>query len=502
MSRWLGRGRGRYLALAGLAALLAVVPLIVSGSHSGDAAFPGGNGRIAFVYGNNYSYSNSGIWTANPDGGSAQMLSAGNGDSSPAFSLEGTRIAFGRAGGIAVMNADGSGATTLLPGGSNQVSQREWRENFIDPSSGKTIPVVMVQSYTQEWHNFTQPAFSPDGTQIAVSESAGKRINSSICAVTAPGSQECIDYAEPGWYFHYEYQCLGCGSHLVAVSSANGAPVAQLTAPSDQRYDTEPTWGTNGKLAFTRRKSGGSSIYEIVTPGAGPGRLTSGYADRSPDFSPDGSQVVFSHGGDGIGLVAAAGGAVTLIPVPTSEEGEGYMSSPVFSPSGSRIAFHRTVYGPHGKGESGLFTVGLDGSGLARVAESGFDPSWQPLPAPQPAKRARIRKHKGKVRLDRKGRGVVGTVVCGSSRCSLKVVSSKLSTGGKPCSAKTAVARKVRPAKKTKIRVKVTGKCLGALRRAGHGRLVTRIRATDALGRRVLALKATLVPGKAGKRGH
>jgi len=173
------------------------------------------------------------------------------------------------------------------------------------------------------------------------------------------------------------------------------------------------------------------------------------------------------------------------------------------SPSGSRIAFHRTVYGPRGKAESGLFTMGLDGSGLTRVAESGFDPSWQPLPAPPPVKRAQIKKHKGKVRLDRKGRGVVGTVVCGSSRCSLKVLSSTLRAGrGKPCSVKTDVAKRIGPGKKAKVRVRVAGKCLGRLRGAGHGKLVTRIRATDALGRRVLTLKATLLPGKAGKHGR
>src|SRR5262249_55039761 len=156
------------------------------------------------------------------------------------------------------------------------------------------------------------------------------------------GSQVCINYNEPGWYFHYEYHCFSCGSHLVAISSSNGALIGQLTALSEERYDTEPTWAANGALAFTRRKSGQSSIYAILSPGAPPNRVTTGNADRSPDFAPNSSQIVFSHGGDSIGLVGPSGGAVTLLPVPVSEEGEGYMSSPVFSPSGSRIAFHRT----------------------------------------------------------------------------------------------------------------------------------------------------------------
>jgi hypothetical protein len=502
------RRRVRGLAAIGTAAAAcAFATFAVSGSHSGEAAFPGSNGRIAYSYGNNYSYAGSGIWSTDPGGSSPQMLSNGNGDASPAYSPDGSRIAFEREGGIAAMNADGSGIATLLPGSASQSSQTEWREGYVDPYSKKTIPIVKVQSYSQEWRNFAQPSFSPDGSQLAVSESTGKRVNASICAVEAPGEQECIGYSKPGQYYNFEYGCTGCGSHLIAISSATGAQVGQLTALVSGRRDNQPAYAANGKLAFTRRISGRSSIYVIASPGAAPARVTTGNFDRAPDFSPDGSQIAFDHGGEGIALVGAGGGVVTLVPVPVSEEAASYTSSPAFSPDGSRIAFHRTVYGSQAKAESGLFTIGLDGSGLTRVAEGGFDPSWQPRPLPPAAKPARAKARKGKVRLDKKGRATVGKITCGSTRCSLKVLAAKLKTGKRSCSVKTHLAKKLAPGKSAPLGVKVAGKCLAALRKAGRGRLFAKVRVTDALGNHLLTLKATLVApaakkGKKAKHGR
>src|SRR5205823_5349112 len=83
----------------GLAASIATVSSIASVDPA-RAAYPGGDGKIAFVDGGN-------IWLMNADGSGKQRL-AWKG-TQPRWSPSGKRIAFVRSGDIWVMNADGSG---------------------------------------------------------------------------------------------------------------------------------------------------------------------------------------------------------------------------------------------------------------------------------------------------------------------------------------------------------------------------------------------------------
>lgn len=487
-----------------LAVAAGVALLAISMSESGDAAFPGINGRIAYASGDSYSYSSAAIWAANPDGGSPTVLTAGSGVSAPSYSADGSRIALDEDGGIAVMSATGSGLTQLLTGSSSQSSRTEWKENYVDPHSGKTIPVVRVQSFGDEWQNFDHPSFSPDGSRLVVSEASGKRINSSICAVEAPGDQQCLSFPDPNAYFNYEYGCNACGAHLIAISAVTGAGIEALTALVGNRRDTKPSYSADGKIAFARSSQGTSSIFVLDAPGAAPRRVTTGQSDRTPDFSPDASKIVFSHGYSDIGVVGVGGGTVQLLPVPAPPEGSGgYVNSPVFSPDGSHVVLRRAVYGPTGKDESGLFTMALDGSGFTRIAADGFTPSWQPQsPPPPPAARPKAKARKGKVKLNKKGRAKIGTITCGGTPCSLKVLSASLKAGGKSCEVRTRLARKLAPGKRARLGIKVFGKCLIALEAVGKGKLLTRVRVKDALGKKVLALKSTLVPAKVTKTKH
>lgn len=495
------RSRGVVL-VAVLSAALGFALLATSMSQSGDASFPGLNGRIAYSSSDSYSYSSAAIWVANADGGSPAVLAAGPGVSAPSYSADGSRIAFDKDGGIAVMSASGSGQVQLLADSSSQLSRNEWQENYIDPKTSKTIPVVRIQSFGDEWQSFDHPSFSPDGSRLVVSEASGKRVNNSICAVEAVGDQQCISFPDPNAYFNYEYSCNACGAHLISINAATGARIESLTPLVGERRDTKPSYSTDGRIAFARATQGTSSIFVLDSPGATPRRVTNGQSDRAPDFSPDGSKIAFSHGYSDIGLVGVGGGAVQLLPVPPPPEGAGgYVNSPVFSPDGSHIALRRGVYGPTSKDESGLFTMALDGSGFTRIAADGFAPSWQPQsPPPPPAVRPKAKARKGKVRLNKKGRAKIGTITCGGSPCSLKVLSARLKVGRKSCDEiRTRLARKLAPGKRARFGIKVYGKCLVALEAAGKGRLVTRVRAKDALGTKVLMLKLTLVPAKGVK---
>src|SRR4249920_1815287 len=382
-----------------LAAAFGLAVLAISMSGRGDAAFPGSNGRIAYSSGDSYSYSSAAIWTANADGGSPTLLSAGPGVSAPSYSPDGARIAFDREGGVAVMSATGSGLVQLLLGSSWQSSSTEWKKNYVDPHSGKTIPIVKIQSFVNEWQNFDHPSFSPDGSRLVVAESGGRRTNKSICAVEALNEFTCLGFGNPNAYFNYENDCDSCGSHLVSIDPHTGARIEALTSLGGERRDTKPTYSADGKIAFSRIYQGNSSIFVIDAPGGTPRRVTNGSDDRAPDFSPDSSKIVYSHGYADIGLVGVGGGAVQLLPVPAPTEGFGsYVNSPAFSPDGSRIVLRRAVYGSGGRDGTGLFTMALDGSGFTRIVADGYAPSWQPLPPPPPRPKARAKK--GKVRLN------------------------------------------------------------------------------------------------------
>ena len=553
--RPLGHGGTRFTAIVVLSALVGFAVLAISLSKQGDAAFPGSNGKIAYANGSS-AYQTS-IWSANPDGSSPTQLTSGTGDWNPAYSADGQRIAFEREGGVMVMNADGSGLAQLVAGSySNSSGTPEYLDNYENPQTHEPIPHVRIQTYTETWHRFNGPSFSPDGSQLAVSESQGTYTNRVICEVASEG-QECLDYGYGsyggyggGGYYHSEPECTACTSHIVTLNSSSGAVTGQVTpaSSSSTAEDFDPSYAADGKLAFARWTPEASAlgIYVVSSPGATPSQVTSGSYDWAPNFSPDSSRIVFVRGHQ-FGLVGAGGGSVTLLsalPLPAGTPlNRSNLESPAFSPDGSRLTFRRTAFGSGGT-ERGIFTMGVDGSGLTKIVDGGFGPDWQAVqpsppvaavPPPEPANPPKGKVKKGKVRLNRKSLAVIGTITCGSSPCRLKVLSSKLKLklrtskhrggkkssvearpsrlelkkgkkggkGKKTCSPNVQVPKRLAPGKSAKVKVKVTGKCLAGLQRAHKALLAVRIRVSDAQGVKVLAFRSTLLPPKHGhKKGH
>jgi Tol biopolymer transport system component len=99
--------------------VLIVVLLLALPVGSASAAFPGANGKIAYGCGGQ-------ICLINPDGNGRTQLTPSDGAprNTPAWSPDGTKIAFQSVGGsgggvfhIWVMNADGSGSRQVSTGG-------------------------------------------------------------------------------------------------------------------------------------------------------------------------------------------------------------------------------------------------------------------------------------------------------------------------------------------------------------------------------------------------
>jgi Tol biopolymer transport system component len=153
---------------------------------------------------------------------------------------------------------------------------------------------------------------------------------------------------------------------------ALGAIVVVILAVKDQRV---AALAINGKIAFV---SSDQTIYTVNPDGLGLVRLTpseTGARDRGPDWSPDGTKIVFSrqtftHQSQ-IYVMNADGTNPIRITNNTAEERD-----PAWSPDGTKIAF---VSARDGNNE--IYVMNADGSNQTRLTnDPGFDtePAWSP----------------------------------------------------------------------------------------------------------------------------
>ena len=207
-----------------VAALAAVAAPI-----SAYAAFPGGNGKIAFEAIAPDRVQTE-IFTINPDGsGRTQLTAAAAHSYDPAWSPDGQKIAFSSQrdgdvnGDIYLMGADGTGVTRL----------------------------------TNELGADTDPAWSPDGTKIAWS---------------------AVRWVRQG---NFEFE-------LIQVYTMNADGTAQTNVSNNfEQHETSPVWKPDGtKILFGR--DGG--VWAMNPDGTGK-TLTS--LPSTGPWSPDGAHLAY-----------------------------------------------------------------------------------------------------------------------------------------------------------------------------------------------------------------
>jgi TolB protein len=313
------------VAIAMLLTSTVAMVIMLPVAKEAEATFPGKNGRIAFSTREPTADAQHQIYTIKPDGTGEKQLTNTSSlyyNVNPAFSPGGTKIVWNRNSDIWIMNADGTGKKRLVVGGQ-------------------------------------APAFSPDGTKIAFAR---------------------IDPKEGDWEIYWK--------------ALDGTRSKRVT--NNLSRDADPAWSPDGKkIAYEFAKAvdpdgcigcvDWSDIFTIRPDGTGRQRLTDLPAQTDayrPDWSPDGSRVVFAVT-DGaaekgrIETIRADGTGQQTVFAPNSLF---FPSAPVFSPDGTKIAFHY---------ESGvdIWTINLDGSGLANVTNtpsgvrSELDPDWASKPA-------------------------------------------------------------------------------------------------------------------------
>jgi Tol biopolymer transport system component len=202
-----------------------------------------------------------------------------------------------------------------------------------------------VQQLTFDYADDYDPAWSPDGTQLAF-----------VSDRTGSPNIFIIEFEE-------------------ALQLPKQAEVLQLT---DNEFENlKPAWSPDGtRLAFESNRAGNWEIYVVVVDDGGEGiRLTNNsLGDNNPSWSPDGSLIGFSSFRDGnweIYTMNIDGGDLRRL---TNNDRNDY--EPVWSPDGSQIAYESHI-------DQGveICVMQADGSNPRQLTDNGaitYDPVWSP----------------------------------------------------------------------------------------------------------------------------
>jgi TolB protein len=306
-----------------VAAVCAVA--LAAGVSPAHAAFPGTNGKIAFIsdrQGDAFD-----VWTMNPNGQRLANLTATPyaDELWPNWRPDGRKIAF-------ISNP----VTAANPEGDYEL--------FVMGADGSHPVQLTFNGLDDE-----RPAWSPDGSRIAFSRDFDPiegQIDNDLFTMNADGTHE---------------------------RRLTNSPTVQ---------DQEPNWSADGKtIAFVSDRDGDYEVFTMRPSGSNVRQLTFNDAQEfAPDWSPDSRMLVFAGGQDAdfsIFTIRADGTRQRNL---TDDAGDGW---PAWAPDGRKIVFasfrDATDEDPD---NAEIYTMDADGSNQVNRTENpafDFQPDWQPL---------------------------------------------------------------------------------------------------------------------------
>jgi Tol biopolymer transport system component len=305
------------------------VALVLTAQQPARASFPGQNGTIAFV-GLDAESSNYQIFTVSPSGGAPRQLTFGEGDKeSPTWSPDGRKIAFVTNRG----EPHGRDIYTMKADGSEQA--------------------VLTRSPKDD----RDPSWSPDGRRLIFSRQVTE---------ARPETGELAN------------------RELVSVRRDGTHPVRLTHTPEESELD--PAWSPDGtEIAFSTFTHvdypGYGSIYVMKADGSEPPAVLLPYLGYvgGLGWSPDGQWLAFSSGGPHSSCITkmrADGSEQPTNLVCGDPYGcylpDYYPSWPDWSPDGTKMVFHDSC--------NGLVTMDNDGENLRTIFGGWADqPSWRPV---------------------------------------------------------------------------------------------------------------------------
>src|SRR5919112_1066143 len=259
-----------------LALMLADGAASTSGVGTTRAAFPGENGKIAFI---RDSGSDAHIFTINPDGSElTKIYTTPRHDGSPAWSADGQKLAFD---GLRNGNWD---VYTI----------------YADGSHLKRITTSSAGDFSPSW--------SPNGERIAFFRQRGERGPNTVCQsciytikADGTGSKRLTAHrgftSDPAWSPNGKKIAFSNGN-IYKMNSADGTNKRNLTKTS-KIYENEPNWSPDGKkIAFSTQNpnTGDLNVHTMNADGTNQKKRTGRAGGWAPAWSPDGTKIAFLRG--------------------------------------------------------------------------------------------------------------------------------------------------------------------------------------------------------------